>query len=272
MKPMYRMENPSKRGVVKGIFKFNNAWKIFVKDWKEMRHNRQLFWSVLLFPLIIAIGLPLMMMGTFIADGIPATEIYEIFKVEIGSMMKLQFMLIPVIVCAMIAGDSLAGEKERKTAETLIVLPVTAKELFIGKVLAALIPALLYAVIGFAIMGILSNLLVLEPILAGNPPIIFADLSFWVIAFLLSPIFVLVMVQVVVAISARLSTAKSAQQVSMIFAIPIFGVMFISFTGPGIISDVGILLGLSAILLGIALVLANFGSRAINKERFIATL
>ncbi len=255
----------------KDEFNLRNAWKIFSKDWKEMRHNRQLFLTVLLFPLIIAIGLPLMMMGTLVADGIPPAEIYEIFQVEIGGMMKLQFLLIPVMVCAMIAGDSLAGEKERKTAETLVVLPVSAKEIFVGKMLAALVPALLYAVIGFVIMGVLSNLLVLDAIKAGAPLIIFADLAFWVTAFVLSPVFVLVMIQVVVVISARLSTAKSAQQVSMVFAVPIFAIMFTSFTGPGNISDVGFLLMVSAILLGIAILLANFGGKTINKERFIAS-
>jgi ABC-2 type transport system permease protein len=257
---------------VQPAFKFSNAQRIFAKDWKEMRYNRQLFLSVLLFPLIIAIGLPLMMMGTFLADGVPPVEIYAIFQVEIGGMMKLQFLLIPVIVCAMIAGDSLAGEKERKTAESLIVLPVTVKEIFVGKIFAALIPALFYAVMGFAIMGILSNLLVLEPILAGASPIIFGDLAFWVIALVLSPVFGLVIVQVVVMISARLSSTKSAQQVSMVFAMPIFALMFTSLTEPGIISDVGFLLALSAVLLGIAIVLANFGGKAIDKERFIAGL
>ncbi len=256
----------------KDEFNLSNAWKILAKDWKEMRHNRQLFLTVLLFPLIIAIGLPLMLIGTLLADGVPQTEIYVIFQMEIGSMMKLQFLLIPVMVCAMIAGDSLAGEKERKTAETLVVLPVNAKEIFVGKMFAALIPAVLYSVIGFVIMGVLSNLFVLNAIEAGAPLIIFADLAFWATAFVLSPIFVLVMVQVVVMISARLSTAKSAQQVSMVFAVPIFAIMFTSFTGPGIFSDVGFLLVLSVILLGIAILLANFGGKAINKERFIASL
>ncbi len=227
---------------------------------------------MLLIPLIIAIGLPLMMMGTLLGEGIPPIEMYEIFQGEIGGMMKLQFLLIPVIVCAMIAGDSLAGEKERKTAENLIVLPVTAKEIFVGKILAALIPALIYAVMGFAIMGILSNFLVLDPVIAGAPPLIFGDLAFWVMAFILSPIFGLVMVQVVVMISARLSSAKSAQQVSMIFAVPIFVVMFMSLTEPGIISDIGFLLALSAVLLGVAIVLANFGGKSIDKERFIVSL
>ncbi len=253
---------------------FNRSYarRIFAKDWKEMRHNRQLFLTVLFFPLIIAIGLPMMLMGTLLAEGIPQTEIYAIFQEEIGGMMKLQFLLIPVMVCAMIAGDSLAGEKERKTAETLVVLPVSAKEIFVGKMLAALIPALLYAVIGFVIMGVLSNLFVLDAIKAGAPLIIFADPAFWATTFVLSPVFVLVMVQVVVMISARLSTAKSAQQVSMVFAAPIFAIMFTSFTGPGIFSDVGFLLVLSVILLGIAILLANFGGKAINKERFIASL
>ncbi len=253
-------------------YKLEFVRKIFAKDWKEMRHNRQLFLSVLLFPLIIAIGLPMMMIGTLLADGVPPIEMYGIFQGEIGGMMKLQFLLIPVLVCAMIAGDSLAGEKERKTAETLMALPVSGKEIFIGKILASLIPALVYAVIGFALMGLLCNILMLEVIQTGVPPLIFTDPAFWVIAFVLSPVFVLLMVQVVVIISARLSSAKSAQQVSMIFAIPIFAVMILSLAEPGVINNVGFLLGLSAGLLGISLLLANFGGKAINKERFIASL
>jgi len=259
-------------GELQDAFNFSNVRKIFTKDWKEMRYNRQLFLSVLLFPLFIAVGIPLLMWGMLLGDGTPPTEFYAFFSVAINGMMKSQFMLIPVLICGMISGDSLAGEKERKTAESLVVLPVTSKEIFVGKALAALVPALFFTGIGFAIMSLVSNLLVLESIQAGLPLLIIGERNFWVIPFVLSPLFALVMVQVGVMISARLSTAKSAQQVSMIFMIPIMVLMFMSIANPEIISDIGFLLVLSVILLSIAILFANFGGKAINKERFIATL
>ena len=50
------------------------------------------------------------------------------------------FLIIPLMVSNVIASDSFAGEKERKTIEALLATPLSDSELFLGKILASFIP------------------------------------------------------------------------------------------------------------------------------------
>ncbi len=67
------------------------------------------------------------------------------------------FLILPMMVASTIAANSFAGEKERKTLEALIYTPTTDTELFIGKTLAAWIPAVLIALVGFVLYSIVVN-------------------------------------------------------------------------------------------------------------------
>jgi ABC-2 type transport system permease protein len=55
-------------------------------------------------------------------------------------LLAPMFLIIPLMVASVVAADSFAGEKERKTLEALIYTPTTDLELFIGKVLSAMAP------------------------------------------------------------------------------------------------------------------------------------
>ena len=52
---------------------------------------------------------------------------------------------------AVIAADSFAGEKERKTLEALLYTPTTDLELFTGKVLAPWLAAVAVSTIGYVV-------------------------------------------------------------------------------------------------------------------------
>jgi ABC-2 type transport system permease protein len=45
------------------------------------------------------------------------------------------FLIVPLMVCAVIAADSFAGEKERKTLEALLYTPTSDRELYVAKLL-----------------------------------------------------------------------------------------------------------------------------------------
>ncbi|WP_158587419.1 ABC transporter permease subunit [Neobacillus notoginsengisoli] len=74
------------------------------------------------------------------------------------SFMMIPFFLIVVIINSLVtASNSFVGEKERKTLETLLFAPISITDLFIGKVLASLIPAL-----GITIAVYLLDLIVIN--------------------------------------------------------------------------------------------------------------
>jgi ABC-2 type transport system permease protein len=67
------------------------------------------------------------------------------------------YLMLPLMVSSVIAADSVAGEKERKTLEALLYTPTSDTELFVAKVLAAWAPAVAVAWIGFAVYSITAN-------------------------------------------------------------------------------------------------------------------
>jgi ABC-2 type transport system permease protein len=56
-----------------------------------------------------------------------------------------------------IAADSFAGEKERKTLEALLYTPTTDRELLVGKMLSAWVPAVGVAWVSFVAYAIVAN-------------------------------------------------------------------------------------------------------------------
>jgi ABC-2 type transport system permease protein len=73
-------------------------------------------------------------------------------------MLAPMFLIIPLMVASVVAADSFAGEKERKTLEALIYTPTTDLELFVGKVLSAMIPAMLVTLVGFMLYALTANI------------------------------------------------------------------------------------------------------------------
>ena len=55
------------------------------------------------------------------------------------------YLILPLMVASVIAADSFAGEKERKTLEALLYTPTTDGELFLAKMLSAWTPAVAVA-------------------------------------------------------------------------------------------------------------------------------
>ena len=255
-------------------FSFTNVKRIFLKDWKEIRGNRELFLPIIILPVMFSVLMPLISGIGAIAD--PAefgvSTILEAINMMVNFMLKPMFLMIPTMVSMIIAADSFAGEKERKTAETLLVLPITHKELYLGKLLTALIPALFFEILSFVIMGVELNLIALPHLLPGDPLLVFGDLSFWLVAFLLGTLFSIVSVQLGIMISSRSKNYKSAQSISGIVIIPVVGLLFGSIINPFLLSDLGFILILGVILAGIVYIQVVIGSKLINREKLVANI
>src|SRR5690625_6553092 len=65
------------------------------------------------------------------------------------------FLLIPTMVANVIAADSFAGEKERKTLEALLYSPLTDRELVTAKLLAPWLAAMAVTVARFVLYAII---------------------------------------------------------------------------------------------------------------------
>lgn len=161
------------------------------------------------------------------------------------------FLLIPVINAMMIATNSFVGEKERRTLETLLFAPVDIPSLFLGKVLASFIPSYGAALGGFAVCGVLANLIA-APVLPGW---IFPGWTWiWLMLWLVPHITVTVIL-ISAFVSARVKTFQQAQSISGMVVLPVVLMAVGQATGlvlmtPLLIAVSGtVLLALNALLL-----------------------
>src|SRR5262249_29876394 len=109
------------------------------------------------------------------------------------------------------------GEKERKTLEALLYTPATDRELFAGKVLAAVIPAVLITWLSFAIYALILNTL-------GGPVmgrIWFPTPTWWPLIFWVTPAVAFMGILASVLISSRVNTFMEAYQSTGLLVLPI---------------------------------------------------
>jgi ABC-2 type transport system permease protein len=262
-----------------------NVFRIAKKDWIEVRSNKELLMPLLLVPALLSIVLPLIFAITMPLDpGDPAQiaglrVLYNIGQdvadggvmiiFMTNSMLKSYILIVPTMVAMIIASDSIAGEKERKTIESFLVLPLTDREILVGKVLGALIPSLVASWVSFLLMGTTLNLAG-RPYL-GNHLVVFEDVSWWLLNSLLVTIISFMSTLFMVYISSVVRNVKAAQQYSALVVIPIIGLVISGLSQVFLLDVTGILI-VSGILGVIALGLTYLATRHLNREKLILAL
>ena len=132
------------------------------------------------------------------------------------------FLIIPIMAASVIASDSFAGEKERKTIEALLATPLSDGEMLLGKMLVSFTPAVITTLTSFALYSavvdyltvgifngrlLLPNQVWLQLVLALAPALAFADIGLTVL------------------ISARVKGVREAQQISALLLLPLIAVV-----------------------------------------------
>jgi ABC-2 type transport system permease protein len=158
------------------------------------------------------------------------------------------FLLVSIINSMVTASNSFAGEKERKTLESLLFAPVSVKELFLGKVLASFIPTMAITYLVYIIDIILLNLLTYSTF----KELVFLSPTWLVLMLWVVPILVLFNILVNVLISAKVKTYQEAQQFAGLLVLPVIGLLVGQLSGLFFINP------LILFILGIALLIGNF--------------
>ena len=166
------------------------------------------------------------------------------------------FVLIPVMISSIISANSVVGEKEKHTLETLLYAPVSMGRMFWGKVLAAFVPAIIITYASVAIYGCVVNFGTQS--LFGE--VIFPTSNWYVFLFVLTPAFSLLATILMVFVSAKAKTFQSAQQWSVIIILPVIGLMMAQTTGILFLSqEMLALVGVCVIALDLVLVFKGLG-------------
>lgn len=125
-------------------------------------------------------------------------------------MLAPLFLIMPLMFSSVVGADSFVGERERKTMEALLYSPATDMELFLGKVLAAVIPAISLSWLTYLVYIIAVNVASYE--LFGR--IWFPLPTWWPLMFWLTPAFALLGISATVLVSSRVKTFMEAYQLS----------------------------------------------------------
>lgn len=182
-------------------------------------------------------------------------------------MLAPMFLIIPLMVASVIAADSFAGERERRTLEALLYTPTTDRDLFIGKLLSSWLPALVVTLAGFILYALMANL-------AAWPTMgeIFFPNPMWVVMTLwVAPAAAGLGLSTMVLVSVRAQGFQDAYQTGGMVVLPILLLVFGQISGVMYFS-VWLVLLLGLVLWGIDVALIWFGARTFQRGRLIARL
>ena len=173
-------------------------------------------------------------------------------------------VIVPMTISTAVGANILVGEKERGTGEFLAHSPATEREIYLGKIIASLVPGYLTTIVGFFVYALIVNLIV-GPQVGGW---FFPTADWWVLMFWVVPPFLALTLSVVLRLSARVRSAAAAQQASGLVTLPLIILSYAQSSGAVFGSGTsGLWLG--AISWVAAIIGLHRGSRAVTRPRLL---
>jgi ABC-type Na+ efflux pump permease subunit len=184
-----------------------------------------------------------------------------------GYLLAPLFLIVPLMVSSVLAADAFAGEKERRTLEGLLHLPIAARDLFVAKLLGAFLPAVAVSWVGFVAFAFVANGIA-WPVLHR----VFVPTSLWlVMIFWVAPAVAALGLAVMVRVSARARTAQEANQLGGAVVLPLIFLAVGQSSGLLLLSvPLGIAIG--AALWAVAVALAGRGAARFTRDALATRL
>jgi ABC-2 type transport system permease protein len=261
------------------------------KDLKVAAQNKGVVLPLILLPLILFVIFPWIMVyipslpqvdaASFsnmsqILERMPAgllnelrgyTQEQQLTVFTLVYMLAPMFLIMPLMVSSVLAADSFAGEKERKTLEALLYTPTTDRELFTGKLLGAWAAAVTVAVLSFVVYAVMANA-------AGWHTIqhLFFPNWMWIALVLwVTPAVAGLGLVVMVVVSVRAQGFQDAYQTGGLVVLPVLLLMVGQISGVMYIS-LGVVLLVGLVIWLIDAVLLWFASKSFRRGELMTKL
>ncbi len=187
----------------------------------------------------------------------------SMFYLMTNLLCPMFFIMIPLMNSTVSAACSFVGEKERSTIETLLLTPLSVKQIFRAKVLGCVILSAISTAISFVIFTIVIST---GDILLKMP--FFLNWNWLVLLLLLAPAVTVFGVIFMVMISGRSKSYMESFQASSYIVLP-FVLLFVGqFTGLFQLNAL-ILLFISLGLIAVDLILLLFATRSFTPEKLL---
>ena len=175
----------------------------------------------------------------------------------------LYLLLIPAIVPSTLSAYSVVGEREQGTLEPILITPIRREEFLIGKALAVAIPTLVIAYTMFGIFLAVAALFAHQ----GIESAIFSG-SHIPVQLVFTPLVAGWSIWVGIAISARSSDVRVAQQLGVFANLPPLAIVAL-LTFNVITSSTGLAVGLAAALLAVDVLGWRAVAGMFDRERLV---
>jgi ABC-2 type transport system permease protein len=237
-------------------FSWTRVAAITLKELRDYRHNRFVIGTMAFLPLIF-IAAPMVQLLNA-----PAVVASSKLDDKVG-LALLYMLLIPAFVPSTLSAYSVVGEREQGTLEPVLITPIRPEEFLIAKALAVAAPtlAISYAIFGLllALTAVFAHATIVAAVLGG---------THLLIQLLFTPLLAGWSIWVGIAISARSSDVRVAQQLGVFASLPpLVIVALMQFKV--IAATTGLALALAAVLL----IVDAFGWRAVaamfDRERLV---
>jgi ABC-type Na+ efflux pump permease subunit len=189
-------------------FSWTRVRAILVKELRDYRHNRFVIGTMAFLPLLF-IALPIVQLLT-----VSASAASSKLDARVG-LSLLYLLLIPAIVPSTLSAYSVIGEREQGTLEPILITPIRREEFLVGKALAVAAPTLTIAYTIFGIFlaatALLAHAAISSAVFAGTHVLV---------QLLFTPLLAGWSIWVGIAISARATDVRVAQQLSVFASVP----------------------------------------------------
>lgn len=229
---------------------------ILRKELRDYRRNRYLIITMTMVPVVFTIA---PMIQLFAANATASTAHLD---ARIG-LSLIYMLIIPVSVPAVLSGYSVVGEREQGTLEPILITPVSSEEFLIAKAIAAFVPTLVvsYAVFGvfLATAALFAHPAIVAAIYAGTHVLV---------QLLFTPLLAGWAIWVGIAVSARSTDVRVAQQLSVLATLPPLAVLALISLNVITLST-GLAVGLAAALLAVDLLAWRAVAALFDRERLV---
>ncbi|MDZ7674161.1 MAG: ABC transporter permease subunit [Acidimicrobiales bacterium] len=173
-------------------------------------------------------------------------------------------VVVPLTISTAVGAATIVGERERGTGEFLAHSPAGVREIYLGKLIASLLPGYCTTIVGFGLYSLIVNVVV-GPEVGGW---FFPTTQWWILMLWVIPPFLALTLSLVLRLSARVKSTAAAQQASGLVSLPLILIAYSQSTGAlfgGTI--VSVVIGAAAWV--IAIISLDRGMRAVSRARLL---
>lgn len=253
------------------------------KDFTAVKRSKAITLPMIIVPLVLLVALPIAM-GSLARSVDPGAAlesplvkdllrgVVDLPKAEqlpvlvLGYLLSPLLLVLPLMVSAVLAADAFAGEKERRTLEGLLLLPITDRDLFVAKILSAFIPAVAITWAGAVVYAVVSNIVAWSA--TGHLILPFTQ---WTVTIVwLAPAVAMLSLGLLVLVSSRAKTTQEANQLGGAVILPLIFVAA-SQVAPLLLAPVAVVFAFGLVVWIVALALVGMSGKRFTRDRLASS-